>query len=216
MNTIPAYSAIVLAAGQGTRTGLAYNKAFYRLDSGKTVLESALASFLADPACTQIVVTAHPDEVSLVKDLVQDPRITVVEGGATRQDSVRLALEPVTEPVVFIHDGARPWLKTAQLEALKEAMTTEQAALLAVPVTDTIKEVRDGYICGTPERSCLWAAQTPQAFDTALIRRCHEQARQAQVAVTDDCMLAERYGGARVKIVPGDPANRKITTPADL
>lgn len=216
MNSIPSYSAVVLAAGQGTRTGLAYNKVFYRLPEGCTVLEGALRPFLMDAACRQIVVTAHPGEMEEVQALVQDPRIRVVAGGDTRQDSVRQALEAVTEPVVFIHDGARPYLQNRELEKLKDVMTREKAALLAVPVTDTIKEVHEGRITETPDRRFLYAAQTPQAFDTELIRSCHEAAREQGAAVTDDCMLAEQFGGVQVAVVESDPGNRKITTPADL
>jgi len=147
---------------------------------------------------------------------VQDSRIRVVAGGDTRQDSVRQALEAVTEPVVFIHDGARPYLQARELEKLKDVMTREKAALLAVPVTDTIKEVHEGRITGTPDRRFLYAAQTPQAFDTELIRSCHEAAREQGALVTDDCMLAEQFGGVQVAVVESDPGNRKITTPADL
>lgn len=216
MNSIPSYSAVVLAAGQGTRTGLAYNKVFYRLDQGHTVLEGALRPFLADGACRQIVVTAHTGEMEEIRELVSDPRIQIVEGGSTRQESVHRALEAVSEPVVFIHDGARPFLQNRELEKLKQVMVLEKAALLAVPVTDTIKEVHGGRITATPDRRFLYAAQTPQAFDTELIRSCHEQALRQGASVTDDCMLAEEFGGVTVAVVESDPGNRKITTPADL
>ena len=180
------------------------------------MLEGALRPFLMDAACRQIVVTAHPGEMEEIRELAGDPRICVVEGGSTRQDSVRQALEAVTEPVVFIHDGARPYLQARELEKLKDVMTREKAALLAVPVTDTIKEVHEGRITGTPDRRFLYAAQTPQAFDTELIRSCHEAAREQGASVTDDCMLAEQFGGVQVAVVESDPGNRKITTPADL
>lgn len=216
MNSIPSYSALVLAAGHGTRTGLAYNKMFYRLSGGKTVLEEALRPFLADEACRQIIITGQPGELEDLRQLAPDLRCQVVAGGDTRQESVRLALGHVTEPVVFIHDGARPWLQNRELEKLKQVMVTEKAALLAVPVTDTIKEVRQGRIAGTPDRTLLWAAQTPQAFDTALIRECHARALQEGAQVTDDSMLAERWGQVSVAVVPSDPANRKITVAADL
>ena len=130
MNSIPSYSAVVLAAGQGTRTGLAYNKVFYRLPEGCTVLEGALRPFLMDAACRQIVVTAHPGEMEEVQALVQDPRIRVVAGGDSRQDSVRQALEAVTEPVVFIHDGARPYLQNRELEKLKDVMTRDRKSVV--------------------------------------------------------------------------------------
>ena len=116
MNSIPSYSALVLAAGHGIRTGLAYNKMFYRLPGGKTVLEEALRPFLADEACRQIIITGQPGELEDLRRLAPDLRCQVVAGGDTRQESVRLALEHVTEPVVFIHDGARPWLQNRELE----------------------------------------------------------------------------------------------------
>ena len=116
----------------------------------------------------------------------------------------------------MVHDGARPYLSGKELSALKQAMKTEQAACLAVAVKDTIKQIRGDYILHTPLRKTLVAAQTPQAFKTELLFSCMQKAIESGYAGTDDCSLVERFSDARIRLVKGSYANRKITTPEDL
>ena len=208
------YSAVIVAAGSGTRTGLGYNKVYYRF-SGKTVLEMTMGVFMADPDCTELVIVTDAREYMENIPGRVPGKIVFAKGGATRQESVRNGLQAVTADVVLIHDGARPYLPGECLEAVKKAMETEEAACLCVPCKDTVKEAENGYIVSTPERSRLYLAQTPQAFRTEVILRCMRKAEAEGFTGTDDASLAERYGH-RVRIVNGSYANIKITTPEDL
>jgi 2-C-methyl-D-erythritol 4-phosphate cytidylyltransferase len=210
------YSALVVAAGKGNRMHLGFNKVYARLENGKTILETAIAVFLMDPDCIQVVIVTNPEEYRTRVIGRMPGRITLCEGGSTRQESVRNGLLAVLADTVFIHDGARPFLDKNHLALLKKAMETEDAALLCVPCKDTIKKVQDGYIETTYDRSTLIAAQTPQAFRTDLIISCIEQAEMDGYTGTDDCSLVEKYSKVRIKAVEGNYANRKITTADDL
>lgn len=141
----------------------------------------------------------------------------VVSGGPTRQESVRIGLEAVSGDVdvVVVHDGVRPLITRRLLDAVVRAATESGAAICALPITETVKRVRDGFVAATLDRSDLWAVQTPQAYRTAVLREAHARARRDGVTGTDDAMLVERLGHA-VRVVPGLPTNVKITTPADL
>ncbi len=142
----------------------------------------------------------------------------VLPGGEERTDSVRIGVEAVSESIdlVAIHDGARPFLRRDQLEQVLEQAALHGAALLAVPVTDTLKHSACGELADrTVDRSALWAAQTPQAFRRAEFVRLLERARRDEFRPTDDAALWERYRGP-VKLVEGDASGGKITGPRDL
>ncbi len=215
---MPAYTAIVLAAGKGSRTHLDYNKVFYHLDAGHTVLDRSLELFESDPDCRQIIGVCAAHEEDYVKrtyDCYSKLEWTV--GGESRQDSVYNGLQKAREDVVMIHDGARPYLKRESLEALKMTMNYDQAALLMIPAVDTVKIVDEsGYVITTPNRSQVYQAQTPQAFRKDVILEAHNQAREKQVIGTDDAQLVERFTHVPVACVIGDPSNKKITNPDDL
>ena len=209
------YSAVIVAAGEGTRMGLGYNKVYYHLGE-VTILEKTMKVFLTDPECVQIVVVTDPDLYYKNINLSPDQQITVVRGGSTRQESVGNGLNAVTQEYVLIHDGARPYLSRDVLSAVKKGLETDDAVCVMVPCKDTIKRVIDGVIEETYERSSLMAAQTPQAFRTDLIVSCMNRARQEGFTATDDSALAEKYGDVKVKAVMGSYENIKITTPEDL
>jgi 2-C-methyl-D-erythritol 4-phosphate cytidylyltransferase len=139
----------------------------------------------------------------------------VVVGGATRSASVRcgLAAVPVDADVIVVHDAARPLATGALFDAVVAAVSRDGAgaAICALPVSDTIKQVDGGFVTTTLERSELVAVQTPQAFRADLLRRAHASGAEA----TDDAALVELLG-APVRVVPGDARNVKITSPADL
>jgi len=142
----------------------------------------------------------------------------VVQGGAERQDSVAAGLARVdaAADLVIVHDAARPFVSLACLTACVEAAAAGGAAIVAVPAHDTVKRVdASGVIVDTPDRRTIWLAQTPQVFRFALLRRAYEQAQHDGFVGTDDASLVERLG-APVRVVPGEPRNRKITTPDDL
>lgn len=209
------YSVIVLCAGKGSRSGLSYNKMLYRFND-KTVYEMTMANFISDERCRQIVVVTKEDELKQIKDLVSDQRITYVFGGQERQDSVYNGLQAVSQDIVLIHDGARPYLKKENIDSLLTCLESNDACLLTVPVKDTIKLCQDGKVVETLPRPKLMQAQTPQAFKTKLIKNCYQKAKDQSYQATDDASLVERFGNQSVIAVLGSYENIKITTPEDL
>ena len=195
--------AIVVAAGSGNRFG--GQKQFEQLD-GRRVVDWSLAACRS--VAEGVVLVVPPDH-----DTPEEVDI-VVNGGATRSESVRAGLGavPAEADVVVIHDAARPFAAPALFEAVVAAVRNgADGAVPAVVVTDTIKQVADGRVVATLDRAQLFAVQTPQAFSAEVLRRAHASGAEA----TDDAALVEAVGG-QVVVVPGDPANTKITLPADL
>ena len=210
------YTALIVAAGSGSRMGLGYNKAYYRMEDGRTILEHTMDCFLNDPDCREIVVVTDSEDYyrNTGKDTIG--KIVIVQGGASREDSVWNGMKAVLCDTVFVHDGARPFLPETCLKELKQVMEREDAACLMVPCKDTIKVVAEGRIEKTLERSTLMAAQTPQAFRTELLMECMEKARAAGFEATDDCSIVEAFSDVKIAVVEGSYANRKITTVEDL
>jgi 2-C-methyl-D-erythritol 4-phosphate cytidylyltransferase len=159
-----------------------------------------------------------PPFKTMINSLNLSKPVELIPGGETRQESVYNGLQalPVNADKVLIHDGAR-CLATPQLfDRCAEALLTCQGLIAAIPVKDTIKVVDEwGYIQDTPNRSQLWAAQTPQGFDVELLKQCHAQGKSLGWKVTDDAALLEKCQ-LPVKIVMGEETNLKITTPVDL
>ena len=139
------YSLILLCAGSGKRTGLKYNKIFYKINN-QTVYEMNISHFLEDNRCKQIIVVTKENEIDDIRTLVNDSRIEYVFGGKERQDSVYEGLQKVKENHVFIHDGARPYVSKQSINDLVECLKTYDAGLLMVPCKDTIKEVKEGIV----------------------------------------------------------------------
>ena len=210
------YSVLIVAGGKGQRMGLGYNKVFYPLKDGHTVLETTLQLFLHYERCKQIVIVTNPDDLYQVTTRHEMGRIVNVGGGPTRQDSVYNGLMCVSENLILVHDAARPWCSQELIDDLLTAMETEQAAFLAVDVKDTVKEVKDGYVVKTINREFLRNAQTPQAFKTSLLLECIHQAQEENFKATDDAQLIERYSNVPIKVVKGSYDNIKITTPEDI
>lgn len=210
----PDFAAVIVMAGSGTRLGADVPKAFVPL-GGKALWRHAAVTFASIEGCRAIVLVVPADRVDEVRRAM--PSARVVEGGARRQDSVRLGLAavPADVAVVAIHDAARPFVtRKAILMTVSQAFNTG-AAVIAVPVRDTIKRVNAGVIADTLDRSALWQAQTPQCFRLDVIRSAHAAAAAQGWDVTDDCALLERLGHA-VAVVRGDAWNFKITEPDDL
>lgn len=210
------YTALIVAGGKGLRMGLGYNKVFFPLSEGKTVLDTTLEIFRNDPQCKQIVIVTNQNDLQKIVETHEAGLIVNVGGGPTRQESVYNGLMATKEDVVLIHDAVRPWLTQDKINDLLGAMETEEAAILAVKVKDTIKQIEDGYIVKTVDRNRLVHAQTPQAFKTQLLIKCHQKALQEDYHGTDDAQLIERFAEARVKVVEGSYANVKITTVEDI
>lgn len=210
------YSAIILAAGKGSRTNLEYNKVFYKFSDGQVLLLKTLSRFLEDKSCTQIVIVSTPDEMEIIQEMIDDSRITYTYGGEARQDSVYNGLQKVSNEYVMIHDGARCFISAKEIEDCKKALEENDACLLMVPAIDTIKKVVDGYVVNTPLRSELFAAQTPQCFKTELIKECYQKAKDEGAIASDDASLVELYSDVKIKVVQGEYANKKVTTKEDL
>lgn len=201
---------IIPAAGMGTRFGGELPKQFQPL-AGQPVLLNTIARFFTTEAVSQIMVAVSERALGAVK---QTDRVRFVGGGETRQQSVTKALRAAEGEfeLVAVHDAVRPFFRVATFHAALLAAREHGAALPALPVTDTMHEVRDGAIVRTLDRSTLAAAQTPQCFRYEVLRDILER---ADGDATDEAALAARLGYS-VRIVPGDPHNIKITTPGDL
>ena len=214
-------SAIIVAAGQSRRMGGDTSKQFILID-GVPVIVRTLKAFEIEERIREVVIAARQEDIPQMYALIQDYEITkvkqIITGGETRQESVFRAIAQVDENADFlaIHDGARPLIRPQEIDLAVSAAVEHGAAALGVPVKDTVKQVdADGKIVDTPERSTLWAVQTPQVFSRALYLRAAEQAGEAAAQLTDDCQLIERTG-APVYLVRGAYANLKITTPEDV
>ena len=161
---------VIVAAGRGERAGQSGGPKQYRQIGGKPIIRRTIETFLRHPAIGPVAVVIHRDDPALYAEAVGDlaDRLTVVEGGATRQDSVRLGLEALlqAEPSeVLVHDAVRPFVDAALIDRVIEAIGERQAALPAVPVSDTLKRSGDdGLVSATVSRDRLFAAQTPQGF----------------------------------------------------
>lgn len=197
--------AIVVAAGSGSRFG--GPKQFAELEGRRVVDWALVASRSVADGVVLVVPAAHLDDEAPAADVV-------VAGGATRSQSVRagLAAVPAGADVVVVHDAARPFAAPALFEAVVACVRAgADAAIPGVAIADTVKRVLDGRVLGTLDRDELVAVQTPQAFAADVLRRAHAAGADA----TDDAALVEAAGG-RVMVVPGDPANTKITRRTDL
>lgn len=210
--------AIVAAAGEGRRFG--GPKAFAVCARIPMVAHSLIA-LAGVKAVEGIVLVLSGDEAAAANAMLATTRPSilagVVRGGASRQASVRSGLERVPADVeqIVVHDGARPLVTSALVEAVIAGLAEAPGAVAAVPETDTLKEVGDGRVVRTIPREPLWRAQTPQAFHAKTLRRAHDRAVSEGFEGTDDAMLLERIG-ERVVIVPGDERNLKVTTAEDL
>lgn len=214
-------AAVIVAAGSSRRME-GQDKLWTPL-LGRLTIARTIDVFMASPFISTIILVLSPERLEDMRQLCQQenwPKIGgLVPGGKRRQDSVCAGLDLLAEIApetrwVMIHDGARPLVTNQILEAGLRAAQEHQAAVAAMPVKDTIKQVQDQIILSTPERSQLWAVQTPQVFAFSLIQQAHHT-EVALTEATDDAALLERLG-QRVAIFPGSYTNLKITTREDL
>ena len=209
--------AVIVAAGNASRMG-GIDKVMAELD-GEPMIVRTVRAFQNCDAIKEIVIVTRKD---LKKDIsrlcAEFNKVTrIVTGGEDRQGSVEKGLCALSKKVKLaaIQDGARPLISQAVIDRTVRAANTYGAAAPAIPVKDTIKIVQGGVVKTTPDRSTLWAVQTPQVFDYDLLQGALQKARSDKATITDDCSAVERIGFG-VKIVEGDERNIKITTPMDL
>ncbi|MFS0784183.1 2-C-methyl-D-erythritol 4-phosphate cytidylyltransferase [Bacillus sp. 1P06AnD] len=215
------YDVIVLAAGQGKRMNAGKNKVFLELD-GIPLIIRTLDVFAKDLRCSRIILPINPTEQPLFEEMIAgyelEGRIEFTAGGKERQNSVFSGLQQIPREegkIVLVHDGARPFVSSATIDALLAEVKESGGAIPGVRVKDTIKKVTDGRIEETVERANLWAVHTPQAFQYDILRKAHEQAEADSYLGTDDASLVERLG-LPVSMVEDEYTNIKITTPEDL
>jgi len=214
-------AALVLGAGRGERLGLAAPKAFVSL-AGRPLLAHALEAACACAAIERVVPVVPEVWRASLPDLLGaletgGKLAPPVAGGAERQDSVRAGLDALPEglDLVAVHDAARPLVRSDAIARVVAVAAEHGAAILAVPAPDTIKRVQGGAIVESPPRSECYAAQTPQVFRREWLREGLEKAASEGRRVTDCSQLVEALG-VRVRVVEGDPDDRKVTTAADL
>jgi 2-C-methyl-D-erythritol 4-phosphate cytidylyltransferase len=221
MKEIP-FSVIIPAAGVGKRTGQSTPKQWLEL-AGKPMVVQVLNKFVDLPGIKRVALALHPDEIEQRKKEIEDHNldldIVYCAGGKRRQDTVALALDSLNcddKEIIVIHDAVRPFVTRQLVMDVVARADESQAAITAISVTDTIKEVdRVGYVMNTPRRSLLRRAQTPQAVRAGILRRGLSLAALRDIELTDDAIAAELIG-FRVAVVTGDDDNIKITTGRDL
>lgn len=214
----PFCTAVVPAAGSSTRMG--EDKVLLRLGDHPVLIRTLMA-LEACPLIHEIVVVTREDLIVPVSQFCKDYGLKktsrVVLGGATRTLSVLAGIREASgdAALIAVHDAARPFVTQTVLERTIRRAAECGAAAPAVPVSDTIKRAREGFVEETLEREGLFAVQTPQVFDADLIKAALQKASEEGLSLTDDCSAVERLG-MTVALIPGDPVNLKLTTPGDL
>lgn len=204
------YSVLLVATGKYPQHKKGYQKIFHSLKDGKTVLERILSIFNRDDRCKQVVIITNEHDITRIVRNHEDGRVVSVNGGKTRAQSVMNGLMAVSEEVVLIHDASRPWIEKDNIDHLLDAMTTEKAACLVVKQNTSLKEVTDGYIKKTIDRSQIYITQTPQAYDTSFIIDCYMEAQRLQLKLTDDSEIVEAVSDTPIKAVKGSYFNVKV------
>ena len=222
--------AVILAGGIGSRVGGETPKQLLPLADGRSILEHSIDAFEASPSIDEIAVVMHPDHISSLQKLCQSNRwqklTKIIPGGAERWESSYNAIKACTESAnldeplsLLLHDAARPFVSQRIIADVCQALETHEAVTVAVPVTDTIYEVRNNEVQEVKNRRDFMRAQTPQAFHLHLIAEAFEDAIKKGyiTSVTDDVAVLKAFNPSiPVFIVPGEESNKKITYPEDI
>lgn len=214
--------AIIPAGGAGRRINTGTAKQYLLLDE-LPVLVHCLKVFEQTAVIDEIILAVPASDIKFVREeLIEKNDLQkvakIIAGGAERQDSVQNALVALTDEcdIILVHDGVRPFVTRDMINRVAEAAREFQAAAVGVQAKDTIKEAQtDDFVVKTLPRQNLWLVQTPQAFQSAVLRKAYEAAYRNNFCGTDDASLVERIG-VRVKMIAGSYENIKITTPEDL
>ena len=209
--------AVIVAAGSASRMG-GIDKVMAPL-RGEPMILRTVRAFEGCDTVKEIVIVTREDLIKPITELCSGfTKVrSVVKGGSSRQESVKLGLLALSKEVQLaaVHDGARPLVSVELIDKTIRAAHSYGAAAPAIPVKDTIKVSEGGFIASTPDRSTLRAVQTPQVIDRDLLLGALEKAEQDGTAVTDDCSAVEHIG-MKVRLAEGDERNLKVTTPLDL
>lgn len=209
--------AVIVAAGSASRMG-GIDKVMAPLN-GEPMIVHTVRAFQECDTVKEIVIVTRSDLIQPIAGLTRDMGKVraVVVGGASRQESVSLGLNTLSEKVKLaaVQDGARPLVTWQLIDRVVRAANSYGAAVPVIPVKDTIKVTDSALVVSTPDRSILRAVQTPQVFDVDLLRSAMKKVREEKLEVTDDCSAVETLG-FKVKTVEGDERNLKVTTPFDL
>lgn len=218
-------TAIVLAAGQGSRMGTKVQKQYLEIQE-KPVLYYSLETFEQSNIISDVVLVVGAGQEEYCKEEIVDKYAfkkvsKIIPGGRERYESVYLglaAMQGTGAEYVFIHDGARPFVDEEMLDRAYQTVKECNACVVGMPSKDTIKVVNDeNVVVETPKRKYLWQVQTPQVFSYELIKDAYfELMEKDNIQVTDDAMVLEIIKGLPVKLVEGSYENIKITTPEDL
>ncbi|MCU0777171.1 MAG: 2-C-methyl-D-erythritol 4-phosphate cytidylyltransferase [Akkermansiaceae bacterium] len=211
----PDCAAIIVAAGSSRRMGI--DKLAWPL-AGVPVLRRTLEAFLMAESIRSVVVVCPEERWKLLDGAAFNKPVLRADGGAERQDSVMNGLAALAGEVCFVavHDGARPLVSPQDIDACVAAAVTHRAAALARRATETMKRSdADGFCTESVDRENLWCMETPQVFETALLREAYRNVIAGGLAVTDE-VSAVQQTGVRVRFIGSLHPNLKITTPADL
>ncbi len=214
-------TAIILAAGQGKRMQSDVAKQYLLLREKPILYYSIKAFEEAEEIDSIILVVGEGEQAYVMDEIVTHYDFhkieNVIVGGEERYHSVYNGLAVTDSDYVFIHDGARPMVDQAIISRCYQEVKMHKAVVTGMPVKDTIKIAdEEGYIKETPSRETVWAVQTPQVFETALVKRAYAALLKSETFVTDDAMVVENFTEIKVKLVKGSYENIKITTPEDL
>ncbi len=209
------FSAIIVAAGSARRTGLGYNKIFYKIKD-KTLIEYSIKPFLDDEDFKEIIIVLSKEDLKEIRSLFSHPKIKYVIGGSTRQKSVFNGLSLVNEEHVFIHDSARPNISKEDILKAKELTVTEDAIVLYIPAKDSVVEYSGNKINKYLKRDLIGLIQTPQVFNSKLIKKAHSLAINNKNTYTDDASLYMNELKNKVYLIEGSELNIKATTKLDL
>ncbi|MBI5174421.1 MAG: 2-C-methyl-D-erythritol 4-phosphate cytidylyltransferase [Candidatus Melainabacteria bacterium] len=222
------FACVITAGGSGSRFGGSRPKQFEDL-LGYPLYIWSIYTCMSIGAIADIVVTMPAEYIDLCRQQLtkyinkgitgnQELNLQVIEGGSTRQASVYRALQKLKNAApdfVMVHDGARPLVSAEYFRRCMETLTTRGACTIGLPISDTIKEVEDGKIISTLDRSRLWSVQTPQGAPFSLLLACHEEAAARGISVTDDAAILEAFGH-KVEVFEGFTHNIKVTVADDF
>ncbi|WP_193211219.1 2-C-methyl-D-erythritol 4-phosphate cytidylyltransferase [Luteolibacter marinus] len=208
-------AAVIVASGSSRRMG--FDKLAAGLN-GTPVLLHSVRAFMAAEGISRVVVVCPEDRFALLRDQVFPKPLTRVDGGDLRQDSVASGLAALGDDDTFvaIHDGARPLIRPDSIDACIAAARSFGAAAIGREVADTLKKCdAEGFARHSVDRTGLWAMETPQIFDLALLRRAYAEVQDRQLLVTDEVSAVEAIGVA-TKLIASPFPNPKVTVPADI